>query len=159
MQYLTNTKIYIICRCHKLFCSGYNVNDMCERISRELSIVNEWFCVNRLSQTLGKAYFILFVYCKSVKHPVIKINNNVIERVKVTQLLGIYVNENLSWTDHISYIGNKLSKRIAILYRIGSIINMDGLRNLYCTLILPYLSYCAMVLGNTYIIPRYHLSL
>ena len=27
---------------------------------------------------------------------------------------------------------------------------MDALRNLYCTLILPYLSYCAMVLGNTY---------
>ena len=27
---------------------------------------------------------------------------------------------------------------------------MDALRNLYCTLVLPYLSYCAMVLGNTY---------
>ena len=27
---------------------------------------------------------------------------------------------------------------------------MDALRNLYCTLILPYLSYCAMVWGNTY---------
>ena len=27
---------------------------------------------------------------------------------------------------------------------------MDALRNLYCTLILPYLSYCTMVWGNTY---------
>ena len=27
---------------------------------------------------------------------------------------------------------------------------MDDLRNLYCTLNLPYLSYCTMVLGNTY---------
>ena len=52
--------------------------------------------------------------------------------------------------DHISYIGNKLSKGIAILYYVSRIINMDALRNLYCTLILPYLSYCAMVWGNTY---------
>ena len=52
--------------------------------------------------------------------------------------------------DHISYIISKLSKGIAILNRVSSIINMDALWNLYCTLILPYLSYCAMVWGNTY---------
>ena len=49
--------------------------------------------------------------------------------------------------DHISYISNKLSKGIAILYCVSSIINMDALMNLHCTLILPY---CAMVWGNTY---------
>ena len=85
-----------------------------------------------------------------MKNPVVKINDNVIERVKVTKTLGIYINENLSWMDHISYIRNKLSKSIAILYNVSSIINIDALRNLYCTLILPYLSYCAMVWGNTY---------
>ena len=65
----------------------------------------------------------------------------------MTKNFGIYINENLSWMDHISYISNKLSKGIAILYRVSSIINMDALRNLYCTLIL---SYCAMVWRNTY---------
>ena len=69
---------------------------------------------------------------------------------EVTKFVGIYINEYLSWMDHISYIRNKLSKSIAILYRVSSIINIDALRNLYCTLILPYLSYCAMVWGNTY---------
>ena len=81
---------------------------------------------------------------------VIKINDNVIERVKVTKFLGIYINENLSSMDHISYISNKYSKGIAILYCVGSNFNMDAHRNLYSTLILPYLSYCAMVWGNTY---------
>ena len=52
--------------------------------------------------------------------------------------------------DHILYIGNKLSKCIAILYRVSSIITMDALWNPYCTLILPYLSYCAMVWENTH---------
>ena len=69
--------------------------------------------------------------------------------MKAKKNLGVHINENLSWIDRISYISNKLSKGIAILYHVSSI-NIDALRNLYCTLILPYLSYCAMVWGNTY---------
>ena len=68
--------------------------------------------------------------------------------MKATKFLGIYTNENLFLDG--SYISNKLSKSIAIHYHVSSIINMDALRNLYCTLKLPYLSYCAMVWGNTY---------
>ena len=97
-----------------------------------------------------KTHFILLTNCKSVKNPVRKIHDNVIERVKATKYLGIYINENLSWMDHISYISSKLSKGIAILFSVSSTINMDALRNLHCTLIFPYLSYYAMVWGNTY---------
>ena len=31
-----------------IFYSGNNINNMCKCISRELSIVIEWFCVNKL---------------------------------------------------------------------------------------------------------------
>ena len=37
-----------------------------------------------------------------------------------------------------------------ILNHVSSIINMDALMDPYCTLILTYLSYCAMVWKNTY---------
>ena len=80
-----------------IFYSGNNINNMCKSISRELSIVNEWFCVNKLSLYLEKTHFILFTNSKSVKNPVIKINYNFIERVKVTKNLGIYIIEDLSW--------------------------------------------------------------
>ena len=147
---------------------------MCKSISRELNIVNEWFCVNKLSLNLEKTHFVLSTNCKSVKNQKIvkdvqcyelfggiALKNHafsfhfffnkdkVIARVKATKFLGIHINENLSWMDHISYISNKLSKSIAILYCVSSIINIDALKNLYCTLILPYLSYCAMVWENT----------
>ena len=74
---------------------------MCKSISRELNIVNEWFCENKLYLNLKKTHFILFAHCRSVKNPVIKINDNVIERVKAKNFLGIYINENLSRMDHI----------------------------------------------------------
>ena len=59
---------------------------MCKRIRIELSIVNEWSCVNILSFNLEKTHFILFTNCKSVKNPVIRINDNFFERVKDTNL-------------------------------------------------------------------------
>ena len=65
-----------------IFYSGNNINNMCKGISRELSIVNEWFCINKLSLNVEKTHLILYTNCKSVKDPVIKINDNVIERVK-----------------------------------------------------------------------------
>ena len=85
----------------QIFFSGNNINNMCKSIKTELCIINEWFSVNKPSVNLEKTHFILFANCKSVKNPVIKINDNVIERVKVTKLLRIYINENLSWMDHI----------------------------------------------------------
>ena len=63
---------------------------------------------------------------------------------------SIYINDSLSWKDHISYIGSKLSKSNAILSHASSVINKGNLGNLYCTQILPYLKYCVIVWGHTY---------
>ena len=80
----------------------------------------------------------------------IKINDDVFQRVKDTTFFGIYINECFSWKDHISSIGCKLSKSIAILYCVSSVINKENLRSLHSILILPYLAYCVMVWGHTY---------
>ena len=37
-----------------IFYSGNNINNMYKSISRELNIVNEWFCVNKLSLNFEK---------------------------------------------------------------------------------------------------------
>ena len=44
-----------------LLYSGYNIDNMCEIISRALSIVNEWPCANKISLHLEKNIF-HFIY-------------------------------------------------------------------------------------------------
>lgn len=54
----------------------------------------------------------------------------------------------------ISYITckkKKVSKNIFILNKTKNVLDCNTMRMLYCSLILPYLSYCAVVWGNTYI--------
>ena len=121
-------------------CSGYDINDTCKKLMVNYA-VSEWFCVDKLSLNLEKTHFMLYKNCKK---PVIKINGNIVERMKVTKLLGIYINERLSWKDQISYISNKLSKSIGILQKVSSVINKENLKNAHSTLILPYLTYCVI---------------
>ena len=63
--------------------------------------------------------------------------------------LGIYIDDKLNKKQqHITYTCNKLSKSISILYKACQ--NLNALTTLYCSLFLPYISYCAEVWGNTY---------
>jgi hypothetical protein len=56
----------------------------------------------------------------------------------------------LNWKEHINVVTSKISKSIAIIYKASRVLNTDSLYMLYCTLFLPYISYCAEVWGNTY---------
>ena len=43
-----------------LFASGNNINTLCEQINDELSKINKWFNINKLSLNLSKTNFIIF---------------------------------------------------------------------------------------------------
>ena len=48
--------------------------------------------------------------------------------VHVTKYLGVYIDEKLTWKDHMFYISNKLSKKIAIIYRATPLLHQCALR-------------------------------
>ena len=80
----------------------------------------------------------------------LKIHDVVIERVYENKFLGVTLDDKLCWKPHINYLCTKMSKSIGILAKTKYILNLKALHTLYCTLILPYLSYCVEVWGNTY---------
>ena len=69
---------------------------MCKNINTELSIVNEWFCVNKLSLNLEKIHVNLFKNCKSVKKSHNKDKMIMFLKELVTKNFGICINECLS---------------------------------------------------------------
>ena len=48
---------------------------------------------------------------------IIKIDDNAIDRVNMTKCLGVFIDENLTWKEHVKNITTKLSKSIAIMCR------------------------------------------
>ena len=62
--------------------------------------------------------------------------------MKNTKFLGVIINENLTWTDHINVINNKCNKSIGILRKLHNTLPKSTLVTLYNTLVYPYLNYC-----------------
>ena len=78
------------------------------------------------------------------------IDNHRIEQTKETLFLGVILDEFLSWKPHISYIANKISKSVGIIYKSSFYLSKPLLRSLYYSMIYPYLFYCNIVWASTY---------
>src|SRR6218665_2483020 len=80
------------------------------------------------------------------------INNAEIPNVSSTKFLGILVDQFLTWYDHISNITSKVSRNLGILSRITYLLPQHIRKNLYYTMIHPYIhvSYCNIVWASDY---------
>ena len=101
-----------------IICSKYDLKELCTEVNNELNKVSDWFNINKLSLNVNKTNFMLFANSKSSVYVPITIKNTHLERVYLTKILGIYIDQNLTWKHHVSYVLNKLSKCVGILHRV-----------------------------------------
>ena len=77
----------------------------------------------------------------SLRLPALKINDYEMKRLSSIKFLGIFVDEHLSWVDHINTLENKLSKNLGLLYKTKSSLNAKAMRSLYFSVSHSYLTY------------------
>ncbi|XP_065658644.1 uncharacterized protein LOC136083166 [Hydra vulgaris] len=137
-----------------LFLSHNNIITLFNNMKIELAKVSNWFKLNKLSLNIEKTKWILF-HPAGKKHqlpinmPNLFIDDILIKRVIVTKFLGVYIDESLTWTNHIASLCNKISKSIGILYKARSVLNKHTLIQLYYSLIHCHLSYANIAWGST----------
>ena len=133
-----------------IFCSERNLTDLQLTLNHELGKLFVWFSVNKLSLNLSKTNYILFRNRSADTDLNIRINTINVTRVQSSKFLGIIIDENLNWKPHIQLVKSILSKTLSIIYKASKLINYEGMLTLYCSLFLPYLTYCCEIWGNTY---------
>ena len=60
----------------------------------------------------------------------LNINNNKIKRSSSITWVGVIVDEQLNWKDHINIIENKLSKNLSLLHKPKQFLNAKATKNL-----------------------------
>ena len=119
-------------------------------LNRELSLVYEWLLLNKLSLNVKKTKFMLFhPYQKDVSNlvPVLKINQNEIERVDKFDFLGVTLDEHVNWKAHTDKLATRLSKYSGILNKLKNYLPPYILRTLYCSLVQSHLNYAILTWG------------
>ena len=154
---LTNTFPIMYADDTNIFLAGNNLNEMTTNFNRELEELSTYFRSNRLSLNLTKTHAMIFSTNHHTRQQTLnlKIDDSVIETVCSTTFLGVKIENSLSWSSHINYIANKISKVIGAIKKASKVLNRETLLSLYSSLIDPYIQYCNLIWGNA---PKTHLN-
>ena len=111
-------------------------------INTELNKIDEWLRCNKLSLNISKTKYMLYsMPQKQTPRMSIKIGTTCTEQVYNFNFLGIVLNSNLKWGNHINNVSNKCTRVIGILNKLKKVLPTRIKVLLYNILILPHLTY------------------
>ena len=90
-----------------------------------------------------KCHFI--IAANTNEHLWINIGNEMIWESKAEKLLGITIDKNLNFTNHLTILCNKISQKVSALVRIVKLLPFHKKRILLKTFIESQFSYCPLI--------------
>ena len=80
----------------------------------------------------------------------IKLGNQQILQVRNTKFLGIYIDDELEWGDHINHITKKIASGAYALQAVKRYLCLDNMKSLYHSLVHSHLTYGTILWGSAF---------
>ena len=116
--------------------------------------LENWFSANRLTINASKTKFILYHPKNAHIHPInLYFGDSKLEQLgskfktKSFKFLGHFVNDTLSWSEHISKTASKCSSAIFALSRTKHFLPITAKRNIYNSLVKSHLDFGSIIYG------------
>lgn len=133
-----------------IYVTGDTVQNIIDSINEDLNNLLEWLNNNSLELNLNKTKTMIIQNKYNKKIPSTNtdliVNNTVIERVKKFKYLGCIIDENLTFSEHFSYVTNKVAKKINVLGRVANNVSSWAKMTIYKTIIAPHFYFCSTLL-------------
>lgn len=127
---------------------------LASKINEDLVNIASWCASNAMSINVEKTKAMIL----STKHklksnkdkiPDIIVNDNVIQCTSHEKLLGVQIDDSLTWDHHIDTILKKCNSLLYLLSRIKKYLNIDNRKLYFNAYILPHLDFCSTLWGNS----------
>ena len=127
------------------FYTHSDIQKLFSTMNEELASIDRWFTTNKFSLNAKKTKHSLFhkpskEYDIPLMLPKLTISNHVIDRQEFIKMLGVLLDENLNWKEHIKYTENEIAKNLGLLYQARPILERNALLALYCSYIQTYIT-------------------
>lgn len=128
-----------------------------EQLANEyLKDAAKWFIQNNLTLHPMKTNFLVFGKAgKNEKHLNLLLDGHALEQIgtehskKSAKFLGVLLDDNLNWIEHINMVANKLRKTLYTLNSIRDILPIKTKIQIYNSLFKPHIDYCLVIWGNS----------
>jgi Reverse transcriptase (RNA-dependent DNA polymerase) len=154
--------------------SGPELHPLINKANLELQKLGMWFRANKMAVNVSKTKFIIFkpkgkkitlnpnegIYFNNndLNEPndpnkIYKLDriydDNPVSQDRTYKLLGVLIDEHLSFNQHCTYIGNKIAQSNYIIARSKNLLPSKMLKTLYYSLVHPHLLYCLPIYSCT----------
>ena len=119
------------------------------KVNMELSCIDKWLSVNRLSLNIKKTKYMIITHKTFLNNYKIRIRRKKIKRTNCIKFLGIQMDDKLNFDSHAIYICGKVARAVGVINRISYHLSFQQLVNLYYSIIYPHLIYCITVWGRS----------
>ena len=131
--------------------SDCNIKKLEKWVNNELNKINVWLRNNKISLNISKSNYILIDNCinaSTKKYFEIKLQQNVLNRVRNVKYLGMLIDDGLNWDPRIKQLSLQLSKSSAIICRLRNFVDTETLKLLYYSLIYSRVQYGIILWGT-----------
>ena len=115
--------------------SGSSLNNIIYSVDRDLISIRDWLLANKLSLNVSKTEQLFIASDSNLSKiacaPQIFMDGKPIERVRSAKSVGVYIDERLSWADHVDYLSKRISSAIAGLRQVRPFISTTTAVTIY----------------------------
>lgn len=139
-----------------VFASARDLKSLEQLIKTELKKIKLWCDANKLSINFSK---INFMIVKSPRKKDLAVNIKIesedgtsclLERKDRVKYLGVLLDDTVSFKHHISYVRSRISRSNGIIAKLRHFLTLSQMRQLYYSIIYPYISYGILAWGSAY---------
>ena len=125
-----------------VFAFDCDINNAHTTVNRELVDVANWFKANRISLNVSKTSYMIISKQKNVIDT--RIRYSILTKVSTVKLLGVTLEENLTFYDHVKNVTTKISMSVGVIRRLHCQLPADVMVKLYYSLVYSHLTYALL---------------
>ena len=132
--------------------SNENFTDLINQTNNELELISQWAIHNRLTVNADKTECMVFSNreISTNTNSLLTLGTDHLNLKNNSKFLGVFLDNKTSFSSHIDFIRNKITKSSGILYRINSSLNQQARLSFYYSFVYPYLSNNIEIWGRTH---------
>ena len=131
-----------------MYASSESIKHVNEVLQQELNLVSEWITENKLKLNVKKTKCMVVgssYALRTDKTLSLSLQGSIIEQVKEMKLLGVTIDDKLSWSTQIRNIVVRMSNGIYAIRRSAHLLNYTTRKLVIQSLVLSNLDYCPVI--------------
>ena len=124
---------------------------MTSRLEQNLRSLETWYRANCLKLNASKTQYVVFCtrqMQRQMPDVALSVGDAVVTPAASLKNLGVTMDRNLTWAQHVNEIAQKCNKIVFPLIKHSASLSQDVLVKLVETLVVPHLIYCASIWGG-----------